>query len=67
MRRLPVGVALVIALAAPATAGAVPDLRVTEHLGPATASTGDVVQARVTVTNVGDTSTEVRTEVRWEA
>ena len=66
MRRLPVGVVLVL-LAAPAAAGAVPDLRVTEHVVPATASTGDVVQARVTVTNVGDTPTEARTEVGWDA
>ena len=67
MRRLPLGVVLVILLAAPARAGALPDLRVSEHVVPGTASTGEVVQARVTVTNVGDTPTEASTEVGWEA
>ena len=67
MRRLPLAVVLVILLAAPATAGAAPDLRISEHLVPATASTGEVVQARVTVTNVGDAPTEGNTEVDWKA
>jgi len=59
--------ALVILLAVPATAGAVADLRVVDHVVPTTASTGDVVQARVTVMNVGDTATEASTELRWAA
>jgi hypothetical protein len=67
MGRLPLAVALVILLAAPATAGAAPDLRISEHVVPATASTGEVVQARLTVTNVGDTPTEGNTEVDWKA
>jgi hypothetical protein len=67
MKRLAVGVVLLIVLAAPPTAGAAPDLRVTEHLVPATASTGEVVEARVTVTNAGDTATESKTEVEWQA
>jgi hypothetical protein len=67
MRRLPLAVVLVILLAAPATAAAAPDLRISEHVVPATASTGEVVQARVTVTNVGDTPTEGTTEVGWQA
>ena len=67
MKRLRVGVVLLIVLAAPATAGAVPDLRVTEHLVPATASTGELVEARVTVTNAGDTPNESTTEIEWQA
>lgn len=67
MKRLAVGVVVLIVLAVPPTAGAAPDLRVTEHLVPATASTGEVVEARVTVMNAGDTSTESKTEVEWQA
>jgi hypothetical protein len=67
VKRLAVGVFLLIALAAPHAAVAVPDLRVTEHLVPATAGTGEVVEARVTVTNAGDTSTESTTEIEWQA
>ena len=48
-------------------AGAVADLRIVEHVVPTTARTGDVVEARVTVTNVGDTATEAGTEVQWAA
>ena len=45
MKRLAVGGVLLIVLIvliAPPTAGAAPDHRVTEHLVPATASTGEV-------------------------
>ena len=65
MLRLPLGLALVMFLAASAPAGAVPALRISEHVVPATASTGEVVQARVTVTNVGDTPTEGTSQVDW--
>jgi hypothetical protein len=65
MKRFALGVALLMFPAAPGTALAVPDLRVTEHLVPATAGTGEVVKASVTVTNMGDTSTESATEVEW--
>ena len=61
------GAALALSAVAPGTAGAVSDLVITEHAVPATASTGETVQARVTVQNVGDTPTEDYTEVRWEA
>jgi hypothetical protein len=67
MRRHTAGVALAVLLACPASAGAVSDLRVTEHIVPATASTGQLVEARVTVTNVGDTATESKTEIEWLA
>jgi hypothetical protein len=67
MRRQTGGVIVAVLLAYPATAGAVPDLRVTEHVVPATAATGQLVEARVTVTNLGDTATESKTEVDWEA
>jgi hypothetical protein len=67
MRRTPVGFVLAISLGVPGTAGAVPDLQVTEHVLPAGAGTGEVVQARVTVTNVGDTPTEGRSEIGWDA
>ena len=67
MRLLSLGVVLVVLLAAPAAAHAVSVLRVTEHVVPASASTGELVQARVTVTNVGDTPTEATTEVEWDA
>ena len=60
-------IALVTLLAVPATAGAVADLRIVDHVVPTTVSTGDVVQVRVTVTNVGDTSTEADTKVEWAA
>lgn len=67
MCRHTAGVVLAVLLACPATAGAVSDVRVTEHIVPATASTGQRVEARVTVTNVGDTATESKTEIEWEA
>jgi hypothetical protein len=67
MRRHTAGVVLAVLLACPATAGAVSDVRVTEHLVPATAVTGQLVEARVTVTNMGDTATESKTEIEWEA
>jgi hypothetical protein len=67
MRRHTAGVVLAALLACPASAGAVSDVRVTEHIVPATASTGQLVEARVTVTNVGDTATESKTEIEWEA
>ena len=67
MRRQAGGVIAALLFACPATAGAVPDLRVTEHLVPATAATGQLVEARVTVTNLGDTATESRTEIYWDA
>jgi hypothetical protein len=54
-------------LACPATAGAVSDIRITEHVVPATAATGQVVEAHVTVTNAGDTATESKTEIGWDA
>ena len=61
------GVVLAALLACPATAAAVPDLQITEHLVPASARTGELVEARVTVTNLGDTATESRTEIYWDA
>lgn len=67
MRRRTGGVIVAVLLACPPTAGAVPDLRVTEHVVPPTAATGELVEARVTVTNLGDTATESKTEVEWEA
>ena len=67
IRQLAIGILLALPLAVPATAGAVPDLRVTEHVVPPGAGTGEVVQARVTVTNVGDTPTDAMTEIGWEA
>ena len=67
MRRHPAGVVLAVLLAFPGTAGAVSDVRVTEHIVPATAATGQLVEARVTVTNVGDTATASKTEIEWEA
>ena len=71
MSRLPahaaaLGAALALSAVAPATAGAVSDLVITEHAVPATASTGETVQARVTVKNAGDTPTEANSEVRWD-
>ena len=66
IRRLALGVVLALPLAVPGTAGAVADLRVTEHVVPYSASTGEVV-AHVTVTKVGDTPTEAMTEIGWEA
>jgi hypothetical protein len=65
MRRQTGGVIAAVLLACPATAGAVPDLRVTEHVVPAAATTGQLVEARVTVTNLGDTATESTTEIEW--
>lgn len=67
MRRQTCGVIAAVLLACPATAGAVPDLRVTEHVVPAAATTGQLVEARVTVTNLGDTATESKTEISWDA
>jgi len=72
VRRLPVhafalGTALALAAVAPGAARAVSDLVITEHVVPATARTGETVQARVTVKNAGDTPTEDNTELRWEA
>jgi hypothetical protein len=67
MRRHTAGVVLAVLLACPASAGAVSDVRVTEHVVPATAATGQLVEARVTVTNVGDTATESKTEIEWDA
>lgn len=72
MRRLParaaaLGAALALTAIAPATATAASDLVITEHVVPATVSTGETVQARVTVKNVGDAPTEADSEVRWEA
>jgi hypothetical protein len=67
MRRHTAGVVLAVLLAWPASAGAVSDVQVTEHIVPATASTGQLVEARVTVTNVGDTATESKTEIEWRA
>ena len=72
MRRLPVhafalGTALALSAVAPVAARAVSDLVITEHAVPATARTGETVQARVTVKNAGDTPTEDNTELRWEA
>jgi hypothetical protein len=61
------GLVVALLLAYPATAGAVSDLRVTEHLVPSTATTGQLVEARVTVTNLGDTATESKTEIEWDA
>ena len=65
MRGQTCGVIAAVLLACPATAGAVPDLRVTEHVVPAAATTGQLVEARVTVTNLGDTATESTTEIDW--
>jgi hypothetical protein len=45
----------------------VSDLRVTQQLVPPTAATGQLVEAHVTVTNVGDTATESKTEIDWAA
>jgi hypothetical protein len=67
MGRRAAGVVLAVLLACPASAAAVSDVQVTEHIVPATASTGQVVEARVTVTNVGDTATESKTEIEWMA
>jgi hypothetical protein len=67
MRRHTAGVVLAVLLACPAPAGAMSDVRVTEHIVPATAPTGQLVEARVTVTNVGDTATESKTEIEWLA
>ena len=61
------GAALALSAVAPGTAGAVSDLVITEHVVPATASTGETVQARVTVKNAGDTPTEANTDVQWDA
>jgi len=61
------GAVVALLLACPATAGAVSDLRVTDHLVPSTAATGQRIEARVTVTNLGDTATESKTEIDWEA
>jgi hypothetical protein len=61
------GVVVAALLAFPATAAAVPDLHITEHAVPATAATGQLVEARVTVTNAGDTATESKTEIQWSA
>ena len=58
MRRQTCGVIAAVLLACPATAGAVPDLRVTEHVVPAAATTGQLVESRFTFTNMFDTSTE---------
>jgi hypothetical protein len=67
MRSQTGGIIVAVLLACPATAGAVPDLRVTEHVVPAAATTGQLVEARVTVTNLGDTATESKTEIYWDA
>ncbi len=67
MRRHTGGLVVAVLLICPATAGAVSDVRVTEHIVPASASTGQIVEARVTVTNVGDTATQSKTEIEWEA
>jgi hypothetical protein len=61
------GIVLAALLACPATAGAVSDVQVTEHLVPAAARTGELIEARVTVTNLGDTATESTTEIEWQA
>ena len=66
MRRRTGGVIAAVLLACPATAGAVSDLRVAQHLVQSTAATGQLVEAHVTVTNVGDTATESRTEIEWD-
>jgi hypothetical protein len=67
MRWLALGHVLAIFFIAPATAEAVPSLQVTEHVLPVSARTGEVVQARVTVTNVGNTPTQESSEISWEA
>ena len=67
MRRRTAAVVAAALLACPATAGAVSDIRITEHVVPATAATGQVVEAHVTVTNAGDTATESKTEIGWDA
>jgi len=67
MRRCTAAVVVAVLLTCPATAAAVSDVRVTEHIVPATAATGQLVEARVTVTNVGDTATESKTEIEWSA
>ena len=54
-------------LAPASPAIAVPDLQVTGHVVPAEIRTGDVLEARVTVTNVGDTATEAETVIEWRA
>jgi hypothetical protein len=61
------GVVLAALLAWPATATAVPNLQITEHAVPASAATGEVIEARVTVTNMGDTATESTTDIYWDA
>jgi hypothetical protein len=67
MRALAFGLLLAIFLAVPGAAGAVPDLKVTGHVVPASVRTGELVEARVTVTNVGDTPTQVNSEISWHA
>lgn len=61
------GAVLAALLAWPATAAAISDLQVTEHLVPGTTATGQLVEARVTVSNMGDTPTEAKTEIYWDA
>jgi hypothetical protein len=62
------GAAVLAALFAwPAAAAGAEDLQITEHVVPSAARTGELVEARVTVTNLGDTATESKTEIEWEA